>query len=96
MSRKRKAKKRLQQSRKRGDLNQRLKINVERQAIRAERLELARARYEDAMLELWRDADPEQRIALEEIYQRSAGCSLQAVYEGRIIAALQKSAARRL
>jgi hypothetical protein len=86
----------LEQSRKRGDLKGRLKLNAERQAIAGERLELAKASYADAMIELWRDANQEQRAALEEIYQRTAGCSLQDVHERHIIAALQKSAVRRL
>jgi hypothetical protein len=96
VSRKRKAKRRLEQSRKREDLKQRLKLGAKRQAIAAERLELARKAYENAMIELWCDANQEQRSALEEIYQKTTGGSLRTIYEQRIVAALQKSAARRL
>jgi ABC-type transporter MlaC component len=86
----RKAKKRLQQARKRGGLKQRLKLSTDRQVIAAERLALARTAYENSCVELWRDASPEQREALEEMYQRTARESLQEVYKQRIIAALTK------
>ena len=86
---KRKAKHRLEQNRKRGLLKQQLKLNNEQLAFKAEQLKLAKTEHEDAMIELWRNATKKQRVALEEIYQRTAGCSLRTVYEQHIIAMLQ-------
>jgi hypothetical protein len=96
MSRNRKAKRRLERSRKRGDLKERLKLNAKELALTLSQLEFAGVSYEDAMIDLWPNATKKERVALEEIYQRTAGCSLQAAYERSIIAALQKSATRRL
>jgi hypothetical protein len=95
VGRKRKAKRRLEQSRKRGTLKLKLKLAERERALAEKESELARAQYENAMIQMWRDAEPEQRAALEEPYQKTAGKSLRAVHEARIIAALQKSVARR-
>ena len=98
MGKRKAAKRRLEQSRKPAKLKLKLKQLelAERERTLAEKeFELASDSYEDALIQMWRGAGSEQRAALEEMYQRTAGKSLQAVCEARIIAALQKSAVRR-
>ena len=90
MSRKRKARQRLEQSRKREALAERVRLNEKRLTLVETHLVMASQRYEDSMIALYRDADDQQRAALEIEYQKSAGVSLQALYKSRIIAALSK------
>jgi hypothetical protein len=90
MSRKRKARGRLEKSRKREFLVERTQLNKKRLALAEAHLAMASQRYEDSMIALYRDADDQQRVALEIEYQKSAGASLQALYKSRIIAALSK------
>jgi hypothetical protein len=92
----RKAKRTLEQSRKKGAIKGRIKLSREKIALAEARLSMAVQQYEDSMITLYRDADTAQRAALEAEYQKVAGNSLKLVFESRIIASLQKSAARRL
>jgi hypothetical protein len=94
MSRKRKARKRLEQSRKREALVERVRLNEKRLSLAEARLALASQRYEDSMVALYRDADAGQRAALEAAYQNVAGASLKAVHEARIIMALSSKGNR--
>jgi hypothetical protein len=96
VSRKRKAKRRLEQSRERGLLKQQLKLAKAEAALLARELALATQQHQDAMIELYRDANVTQRAVLEVEYQKVAGSSLKRAFEARIIASLAKSAARRL
>lgn len=89
MSRKRKAKRRLEQSREKGDLKARIRLNEEKLVLVETRLSLAAQQYEDVMIAMYRDADPEHRALLEAEYTKVAGSSLKSVFEVRIIAALQ-------
>ena len=96
MSRKRKAKQRLEQSRKKGILKAELRLNeVEAVLLKRERA-IAAQQYEDAMIAMYRDSNATQRAVLEVEYQKVAGSSLKRAFEARIIASLAKSAARRL
>lgn len=92
MSKRNKSKKRLEQSRKRGLLKLRIRINTKRQARIAQEIERAQKGYEDSMITLWRDASPEERIKLEALFLKTAGYSLKAACEARIIAWLQSHA----
>jgi hypothetical protein len=96
VSRKRKAKRRLEQSRGRGLLKQQRKLAKAEAALLARELALATQQHQDAMIELYRDANVTQRAVLEVEYQKVAGSSLKRAFEARIIASLAKSAARRL
>ena len=96
MSRKRKAKRRLEQSRKRGLLKQQLKLAKAEAALLARKMALAAQQYEDAMIAMYRDSNATQRAVLEVEYQKVAGSSLKRAFEARIIAALSKAVARRL
>jgi hypothetical protein len=89
MSRKHKARVRLEQSRKKGMLKGRLALNGAWLSLVEAQLSLASQRYEDSMTILYRDADAAQRVALEKEYQKVAGSSLKSVFESRILAALQ-------
>jgi hypothetical protein len=91
-----KAKQRLARQRKREDLKERLKLNSDQLALTAKWLKLTKKQYERTMIELWHDSTENQRAALEEIYQRTAGCSLRSVYKQHIITLLQSQPRRRL
>jgi hypothetical protein len=96
LSRKRKAKQRLEQSRARGLLKEQLKLAETEAALLKREQAIATQQYEDAMIAMYRDADLERRALLEDEYQKVAGSSLKRAHESRIIAALAKSVARRL
>jgi hypothetical protein len=89
MSRKRKARRTLEQSRKKGKLEARIKLSQEQLALSEERLSLTTQQYEDSMIVLYRDANAAQRSVLEAEYQKVAGVDLKLVFESRIIASLQ-------
>jgi hypothetical protein len=86
---KRKARHKLEKSRKLGALKERIEFSQEKIAEAETRLSLAVQKYEDSMIALYRDADAAQRVALETEYQKVVGRSLNAVHEVRIIASLQ-------
>jgi hypothetical protein len=89
LSRKRKAKQRLEQSRKKALLKTELRLaKTEATLLKRERA-IAAQQYEDAMIAMYRDSNMIQRIALEAEYQKVAGSSLKRAREARIIAALQ-------
>jgi hypothetical protein len=89
MSRKRKARRTLERSRKKGAFEGRIKFSQEQLSLSEARLSLAAEKYEDSMIVLYRDANTAQRVVLEAEYQKVVGCSLKSVFESRIIAALQ-------
>jgi hypothetical protein len=89
LSRKLKARQRLEQSREKGDLKARIRLNEEKLVLAEARLSLAAQQYEDTMIFMYKDADPEHRALLEAEYKKVAGSSLKSVLEARIIAALQ-------
>ena len=71
MSRKRKAKQRLEQSRKKGILKAELRLNeVEAVLLKRERA-IAAQQYEDAMIAMYRDSNATQRAVLEVEYQKA-------------------------
>jgi hypothetical protein len=77
MSRKCKARQRLEQSRKNGGLKTRIRLNEERLVLAEARLSLAARQYEDAMIFMYKDADPEHRALLEAERNKVAGSSLK-------------------
>ena len=89
MSRKRKAKRQLEQSRKRGLLKAELRLNQAEQDLVRREIQFHAKCYEDAMIEMYRTADPAQRKALEAEYEKVVGTDLKAVQEVSIIASLQ-------
>jgi hypothetical protein len=89
LSRKRKAKRRLEQSRQRGLLKKKIQLAETKAALLARERAIVAQQYEDSMIVLYRDADAAQRIALEAEYQKVAESNLKRVYEARIIAGLQ-------
>ena len=77
MSRKRKAKRRLEQSRKKGILKAELRLNEVEVALLAREQAIAAQQYEDAMIAMYRDSNATQRAVLEVEYQKVAGSSLK-------------------
>jgi hypothetical protein len=85
------AKQRLEGSPRRSLSKQSLKLAEREFELKAKEVELARQKYKDSMLPLWRDAKEEQRVALEEMFRKHTGSSLQSAYEERIIASLERN-----
>jgi hypothetical protein len=96
VSRKQKAKRRLEQSRERGFLKDKIRLAEAEAALLKREQAVAAGQYEDAMIAMYRDATATQRAVLEAEYQKVAGSSLKRADEVRIIASLTRSAARRL
>jgi hypothetical protein len=96
MSRKAKARRTLERSRKKGMLKAQLKLSQEEIALAEARLSLAAEKYENAMIVLYCNADATQRAALETEFQQVVGYSLKRAQESHILAALSKAVARRL
>jgi hypothetical protein len=89
LSRKRKAKRRLEQSRKKALLKTELRLVETEAALLKRERAIEAGRYEDSMIQLYRDANATQRVALEAEYQKVAGSGLKQAHEARIVAALQ-------
>jgi hypothetical protein len=89
VSRKRKAKRQLERSRRKGALKAELRLNQAEQDLARREIQLHAKGYEDAMVEMYRTADPAQRKVLEAEYKKVVGVDLKSVQEARIIASLQ-------
>jgi hypothetical protein len=89
MSRKHKAKHRLEQSRKEGTLKAELRLAEAEAALLIRERAIVAQQYEDGMIAMYRDADATQRDELERVYKEATKNSLRTVHEAHIIASLQ-------